>query len=279
MQQTIKVILVLATFMFCHFIMRQFWGAGWSEAILAMDNQSRILLSLATYSFLYGPLIVVSVLLFKQKPWYEVLGLRPNDAGKYLLAALACCIPMIVGYAYLSTNISLSIAPITTGSIFPGFFEELIFRGALFGVLFRFCRWGFIPAALVSSIIFGLGHIYQGHDLSTALLAVAVTSVAGTWFAWLYCECEYRLWFPIGMHILMNAAYGIFGMTGGAAGDLQGNVFKATAIVLSLVYIQLLINKGKQREVTLSRLWVNNKKPMPATQPQQQSSFTEKSYV
>jgi len=56
------------------------------------------------------------------------------------------------------------------------------------------------------------------------------------------------------MHIFMNAAYGIFGMSGGAAGDLQGNLFKATAIVLSIVYVEMLIRKGKPREVVLSKL-------------------------
>ena len=48
------------------------------------------------------------------------------------------------------------------GAIYPGFFEELICRGLFFGVLFRFCRWGFLPAALLSSVIFSLGHMYQG---------------------------------------------------------------------------------------------------------------------
>jgi len=57
------------------------------------------------------------------------------------------------------------------------------------------------------------------------------------------------------MHIFMNASYGIFGMSGGAVGDLQGNLFKATAIVLSIVYVEMLIRRGKQREVTLSKLF------------------------
>ena len=112
-----------------------------------------------------------------------------------------------------------------------------------------------MPAALISSVIFGLGHIYQGNDAISALMAVAITTVAGTWFAWLYCECGYRIWFPMWMHIFMNAAYGIFGMSGGAVGDLQGNLFKATAIVLSIVYVEMLIRRGKQREVTLSKLF------------------------
>jgi membrane protease YdiL (CAAX protease family) len=92
-------------------------------------------------------------------------------------------------YALLSTELNLSMSAIITGSVYAGVFEKIIFRAALFGVLFHYCRWRFIPAALISSIIFGLGHIYQGHDLLSAVMAVAITSVAGTWFSWLYCEC------------------------------------------------------------------------------------------
>ena len=120
-------------------------------------------------------------------------------------------------------------------------------------------RWGFIPAALISSIIFGFGPIYQGHDVISAVMALAITAIAGTWFAWLYCECEcgYRIWFPMFMPIFMNAAYGIFGMSGGAARDLEGNLFKATSIILSLVYVYLLVRQGKPREITLASLGQN----------------------
>jgi hypothetical protein len=48
----------------------------------------------------------------------------------------------------------------------------------------------------------------------------------------------------------MNAAYGIFGVSEGTAGDLGGNLFKATSIILSIVYVYLLFRKGKPREIT-----------------------------
>ena len=55
----------------------------------------------------------------------------------------------------------------------------------------------------------------------------------------------------------MNAAYTIFGMSGGAVGDLEANIFKASSIILSLVYVNLIIRRGKKREVTLASLWRN----------------------
>lgn len=254
MKHGMKALIIITIFVFCHFIMRQFWGEGWSSWLSNIDNQTDVLFIPAKFVFLYGPLVIAAIVLFKQDKLFETVGLNSEGFTNYTLAAVLCCVPMTLGYAFLSNELNLSISAIITGSIYAGFFEEVIFRGALFGVLFKYCRWGFIPAALISSVIFGMGHIYQGNDPLSVLMAVTVTTIAGTWFAWLYCECGYCIWFPMWMHILMNAAYGVFGMSGGAAGDLQGNLFKAIAIVLSIVYVEMLIKKGKQREVTLSKL-------------------------
>jgi membrane protease YdiL (CAAX protease family) len=185
------------------------------------------------------------------------LGLKTEGFKHYFLAAVACCLPMTLGYAYLSNELNLTLSGIMVGSVYAGVFEEILFRAVLFGVLFRYCRLGFIPAALLSSVIFGLGHIYQGHDPLSAFTVFAITSIAGTWFSWFFCESGYRIWFPLWMHIFMNAAYGIFGMSGGAVGDLEGNIFKASSIILSLVYIHLLVRSGKKREITLTSLWKN----------------------
>ena len=254
MKHAMHAFLIITIFTFCHYVMRHFWGDGWSSWLSNIDNQTDILFIPAKFTFLYGPLVAAAIVLFKQERLFESIGLSFDGFISYTLAALLCCIPMTLGYAFLSSELHLSISAIITGSVYAGFFEEVIFRAALFGVLFKYCRWDFIPAALVSSVIFGMGHIYQGNDPLSAVMAVTVTTIAGTWFAWLYCECGYRIWFPMWMHIFMNAAYGIFGMSGGAAGDLQGNLFKATAIVLSIVYVEMLIRKGKPREVVLSKL-------------------------
>lgn len=257
MNNIIKALIIITTFMLCHYMMKFFWGENWSEVISTLDQHSSILLTPAKYLFVYGPLVLVAALLFRDISMQEILGLKISGLKRYFVAAAACCLPMVIGYAFLSSELNLSLSDLVTGSIYAGFFEEIIFRAALFGTLFRYCRLGFIPAALVSSVIFGLGHIYQGHDAISALMAVAITMVAGAWFSWLYCECGYRIWFPLWMHIFMNAAYGIFSMSGGAAGDLEGNIFKASSIILSIVYVNFIIHRGKKREITLASLWRN----------------------
>ena len=50
-----------------------------------------------------------------------------------------------------------------------GFFEEFLYRGFFFGVLFYFAGWGFIPAIILPSIYFGIGHLYQAESLNESI--------------------------------------------------------------------------------------------------------------
>lgn len=88
-------------------------------------------------------------------------------------------------WQYLATFVLLVVvAPIS---------EELIFRGVLFA------GWrgkGFVPAALVSSVLFGLAHWQPNVALATAVL--------GWLLAYLY-EKTGSLWAPIGLHAAKNA--------------------------------------------------------------------------
>lgn len=74
------------------------------------------------------------------------------------------------------------------------FAEELLFRG----VLYRWIRdrWGYIPALLLSSLLFGIAHVDP---------LVAVTAfVAGLVLAWSY-ERSGSLWTPVLVHVVYNA--------------------------------------------------------------------------
>lgn len=256
MKNSIKALLLVTTFFCCHLFMRDLWRETWSQTLLALDGQTYVLHALIRWLFIYSPFVLTALYLFREQHWLDVLGLRTSRQDKYFLFAVLCCIPMILGYAYLSPALNLSIASLMTGSVYPALFEEVIFRAILFGLLFRVCKWGFIPAAIISSAIFGVGHLYQSHDLGSALMLIGFMLVAGSWFAWLYCECGYRIWYPMWMHLIMNAAYGIFNMSGGAMGEASANIFKAITIVLSLVFVHWLIKQGKPRAVTRARLWL-----------------------
>ena len=257
MNKNIKAILLLIVFVCCHLFMRSLFPSEWVSTLRELDSGSGVVLSLVSWLFIFGPFVVLTLILFRNEDWLTTLGLRSDNGKWYFKVAVITCIPMCIGYAHLSTSLDLSLANILTGSVYPAFFEEIIFRGVLFGLLFRICKWGFVPAALVSSLIFGFGHLYQTNDVMSGLMMFGFMAIAGSWFAWLYCECGYRIWYPMWMHFIMNAAYGIFGMSGGAMGEADANIFKASAIVLSIVYVTWLIKNGKKREVTKQRLFKN----------------------
>ena len=264
MERMIKTIIFISVFMGCRFFMKELWDPSWSTFLLELDNNTKMLFKPVVYLFIYGPMIICGYLLFSQAGWLNILGMRIKGAGNYFWASVLCCIPMFVGYAYLSTELTFTLPHFMEGSVYASFFEEVIFRAVLIVALFKYCRLGFIPAALVSAVVFAFGHIYQGNDTASALAAFGITLAAGGWFSWLYCECGYRIWFPMWMHLFMNGAYYVFGMSGGAVGQLEANIFKATTIILSLVYVNMLISKGKKRAITRQNLWKNTPET-PAT--------------
>lgn len=71
--------------------------------------------------------------------------------------------------------------------------EELLFRGLLFGGFKS--RWGFVPAALLSGLLFGAAHWQPNVVIATAVL--------GWMLAWLYHSTG-SLWPSITLHALKN---------------------------------------------------------------------------
>ncbi|HDR04340.1 MAG TPA: CPBP family intramembrane metalloprotease [Candidatus Marinimicrobia bacterium] len=117
----------------------------------------------------------------------------------------------------------------------PGFMEEFLFRGFLFGLLFLKLGWCFIPAALIGALIFGLGHVYQGNAFMETLGIFFITAMGAVWFAWLYIEWNENLWIPVFLHIVMNLSWLLFDIGENALGDLAANLFRTITITLTIV--------------------------------------------
>ena len=116
-----------------------------------------------------------------------------------------------------------------------GIFEELVYRGFVFGQLFRYARWGFLPAALLTALAFGSLHLYQGHDPVSALTAFGITALGSIFFSWLYVEWNYNLWGVIWLHTLMNLPWIVFRVsTSGAVGDTGANALRLCTIILAI---------------------------------------------
>ena len=203
------------------------------------------------------PVLLLLTLSFGPKSLLNRLSLdRPFI--KAFLFALIFVFPMLLGALFSGQfNKSLRIWDIIEGAILAGFFEELIFRGFLFGQLFRNCNWGFIPAASLNAVLFGLGHIYQGSSFEETLGVFLVTLSGGIWFAWLYAEWNNNIWMPVCMHVLMNFSWMITTSNETALGSLLPNVFRVLTIAISIVITIKMKENLKSLRINKSNLWVN----------------------
>jgi membrane protease YdiL (CAAX protease family) len=103
-----------------------------------------------------------------------------------------------------------TVVPHTTGersaffavSVSAGFCEELLHRGFLIAYLAQWAGWW--QAGLASSVLFGLGHAYQG------AAGVLKTTVVGIVMAALYLYCG-SLWPSIVLHTAIDVLGGAIG--------------------------------------------------------------------
>lgn len=85
--------------------------------------------------------------------------------------------------------------------------EEILFRGVLFRWIDE--KWGFPAALIVSSVLFGLMHIFEPDATLWSSLAIAVEAGLLLGAAYKYSG---TLWLPIGIHWAWNFTQGnIFG--------------------------------------------------------------------
>jgi membrane protease YdiL (CAAX protease family) len=111
--------------------------------------------------------------------------------------------------AVLSVGVGCFLAPLA---------EEVLFRGYMFGQLYRRARWGFWPSALIPSALFALGHAYQASGLGELVGTFAVTGLGSLLGCWMYVRWQFNLWAVLGLHCLMNLWWEVFGVADTALG-------------------------------------------------------------
>ena len=108
---------------------------------------------------------------------------------------------------------------------------------------------------MLNAFIFGIGHLWQGNAFLDTLGIMAVTSLGGVWFAWLFSEWEYNLWIVIFLHLLMNLYWGIFEITNdNALGGLDSNIFRLITIIISVVWTIRMARNRTHFEVSKKKL-------------------------
>lgn len=169
--------------------------------------------------------------------YFCVLVLIMFAAGLYKIDAFGCADPVTLILAFFM------FLMVAVG-------EEIIFRGVLFRWIDE--KWGFAVALIVSSLLFGLMHIFQPGATMWSSIAIAVEAGLLLGAAYKYSR---TLWLPIGIHWGWNFFQGnIFGfaVSGGDAGSsliqssvqgpviLTGGAFGAEASVIAMVLGVLL---------------------------------------
>ena len=214
-----------------------------------------IFLSVIYGSTILGPM-VVSAGRFGPKVTSETLGLNRNPVPAFLFAFLITGI--MPAYFLTQALPGLPDEPVRTflqGSVFPGFGEEVFYRAFLFGFLFRFARWGFLPASLLVGLLFGIAHIYQGNSVGEALSVFAITASGGIWFAWLYAEWNFNIWVPTFFHLLMNAWWEVFSVSETAVGPMGANLVRLAIIVVSIVATVVIMKRGGGQMLVRGKAW------------------------
>lgn len=216
------------------------------------------MLALATLGYglyLLAPLAIVALLLGRRRV-VAALGLTGSPWQGLALAA-SCSAIVLAWIAATSTPAPLDrlALNLVREALLPGIAEEILFRAFLFGFLYRFAGWGFLPAALLSSLVFGIEHVYQGRDAMEALGVAVLTGVGGVWWSWLLVEWRWNLWVPIAFHVLLNGYWTAFDVADNAVGSVMDVVVKLACIAISVLLTVALARRRGGLRVT-GRRWI-----------------------
>ncbi len=118
-----------------------------------------------------------------------------------------------------------------------GLFEELIFRGVLFSVLagtFSNDKKGLWKTYILSSVLFGVSHLFNGFSMAT-LLQVGYSTLTGGLFAFCLLKTK-NIFFPA----LIHSVYNFCGMLFDTRGLGSGVIFDlGTVITMAIVSVSV----------------------------------------
>lgn len=215
---------------------------------------------LIVYLIVSLPIVLGASIINEFKRCQTTLGLN-RSIVKGMVFPLLCTVPMFIGFACcFSSNKDLTVDEVLITGAAAAFFEEFIFRGFLFGQLFRFTKLGFIPSILLGALLFAAMHLYQSNDLPTLIGVFSTTFMGAVLFAWLFAEWNYNLWIPIFLHFFMNLAWMIFSVSDNAFGGFYANIFRILTIALAII-LTLVYKRKKQIPLNVNKetIWMKNR--------------------
>ena len=224
----------------------------WFIDRIGMVGLSHIL----AYILMGIPLIVGTMLIASPKDFFSALGLSSNPL-KGAGLALFFTLPMFIGYAIMFDFAGFDLDDFLIGALSAGFFEELYFRAFLFGMIYRFTKFGFFPSIIIGAVWFGSVHLYQSTELNM-LIGIFLTTFMGAFlFAWMYSEWKFNLWVPAFMHLFMNFSWMLFEVSDTALGNTWGNIFRYSTVTFAIAFTVIYkLRTGIPLEITRDTLWM-----------------------
>lgn len=259
MSRSLSVIVItLLSFGFYFFLSQAYFSELriWINGFVTHLGTSHLLV----YVIVSIPIILGASIINEFKRCQTTLGLN-RSIVKGVVFPFICVLPMFIGFAFFFPfNSDLTSVEILVTGVAAAFFEEFIFRGFLFGQLFRFTKLGFVPAILLGAFLFASMHLYQSPDLPTLIGVFATTFMGAVLFAWLFVEWNYNLWIPIFLHFFMNLAWMLFAVSDNAFGGFYANVFRIMTIALAIIGT-LVYKRKKQLPLTINKetIWMKNR--------------------
>lgn len=224
-------------------------------------TQSKAIGHIVAYTGTLIPLLITVAILHKNyRNILEKLGIsKCLHIG--IAFAFFSTLPMLIAYSIkFNLNKELSFDTIIINTISSAFFEEIIYRAFLFGMLYRYSRLGFLPSVFLGSLLFGVAHLYQSTDINELVGIFLFTFFGSVLFAWIYSEWKFNLWTAILLHCIMNLYWLIFDVDTNALGGPYANIFRFLTVFLAI--FGTIIYKRKTKipfEITRKTWWMKSK--------------------
>ena len=157
-------------------------------------------------------------------------------AGRGFLFALIVTSPMLIAFAFgFSINPKMTFSSVVVLCFIAPFAEEVIFRAYLFRQLYQRARMGFWLSALIPSVLFAAGHVYQSKDPLELAGILAITGVGSLISCWLFKRWQYNLWVVVGLHCGMNLWWEVFAVDDTALGGWLANGARLLTIACAIL--------------------------------------------